>query len=70
MKKENWVLIYTNTDLLQVKLAEDVLKQHGIGSHILSKPDSAIPSLGRAELYTLPENEEKAKEILQKHDFH
>ncbi|MCB0618306.1 MAG: DUF2007 domain-containing protein [Saprospiraceae bacterium] len=64
--KENWVRIYRSTDLLQVKLAEDVLKQNGIVSHIVDKPDSAIPSIGEAELYTLPENAEKAKEVLDK----
>ncbi len=69
MIKENWVLIYANTELLQAKLAEDILKQHGIESHILSKPDSAIPSLGRAELYTLPEKAEAAREILKKQGF-
>ena len=64
--KENWVRICRSTDLLQVKLAEDVLKQNGIVSHIVDKPDSAIPSIGEAELYTLPENAEKAKEVLDK----
>ncbi|RMD70443.1 MAG: hypothetical protein D6818_09085, partial [Bacteroidetes bacterium] len=46
MSHKDWECIYRSTDLLQVKLAEDVLKQHGIESHILNKPDSAIPALG------------------------
>jgi len=65
--KENWVKIFTSTDLLQVKMAEDVLKQKGIVSHIESKPDSAMPMLGEAELYTLSENAETAKEMLKEH---
>ena len=63
--KENWIKIFTSTDLVQVKMAEDVLKQKGIASHIESKPDSAMPMLGSAELYTLPENVENAKKILK-----
>ncbi len=66
--KENWVKIYSSTDLMQVKLAEDVLKRNGIVSHILSHPDSAMPMLGEAELYALPENAEKAVAILRESD--
>ncbi len=67
--KENWIKIYTSNDVLQVKLAEDILKQNGIESHIFSKPDSAIPSIGDAELYTLPEKAEKAIEVLKANNF-
>ncbi len=63
--KENWVKIYSSTDLMQVKIAEDILKQNGIVSHILNHPDSAMPMLGNAELYTLPENAEKATKLLK-----
>jgi hypothetical protein len=61
---ENWVKIYSSSDLLQVKMAEDVLKQNGIESHIVSKPDSVMPMLGEAELYTLPEKAEDARQVL------
>ena len=63
--KENWIKIYSSTDLMQVKLAEDVLKQNGIVSHILNHPDSAMPMLGEASLYALPENAERAIAILK-----
>ncbi|HFA50411.1 MAG TPA: hypothetical protein ENJ95_15465 [Bacteroidetes bacterium] len=63
--KENWVRIYSSKDLMQVKIAEDVLKQNNIVSHIANHPDSAMPMLGRADLYTLPENAERAKEVLK-----
>ena len=66
--KENWVKIYSSTDLMQVKLAEDVLKQNGIVSHILNHPDSALPMLGQAELYAPPDNAERAKVILKESD--
>ncbi len=69
MSHKDWECIYRSTDLLQVKLAEDVLKQHGIESHILNKPDSAIPALGEAELYARKEKAEKARRILKEKGF-
>lgn len=67
--KENWVKIYSSTDLMQVKMAENILKQEGIVSHIESKPDSAMPMLGEAELYTPHENAEQAVKVLQDNGF-
>ncbi len=69
MSHKDWECIYRSTDLLQVKLAEDVLKQHGIESHILNKPDSAIPALGEAELYARKEKAGKARRILKENGF-
>ena len=67
--KENWVEIYTADKVYQAKLAEDVLKQNGIESHIVNKPDSALPSIGEAKLYTLPEKAEQAVKILKEADL-
>jgi hypothetical protein len=67
--KQNWVRIFSSNELIQVKIAEDILKQNGIVSHIISKPDSAIPALGEAELYTLPENAERASELLKEYSI-
>ncbi len=67
--KEGWVKIYSSLDLVQTKLAEDILKQNGIESHILSKPDSMIPSVGEATLYTLSEKADEALEILRQNDL-
>ena len=67
--KEGWVLVFTTTELYQAKIAEDILKQNGIESHIVSKPDSAFPSMGEAELYTVPEKAEDAVRILQQNDL-
>lgn len=65
--KEGWVKVFSSLDVLQAKLAEDLLKQNSIESHILSKPDSVIPSVGEAELYTRAENVEAAISVLLKH---
>jgi hypothetical protein len=67
--KENWVKVYSSLDLMQVKLAEDLLKQHKIESHILSKPDSVMPMLGEAELFTLPEKADQAMKVLEEKGF-
>jgi len=67
--KENWIKIFRSVELLQVKLAEDILKQHGIESHILNQSDSAFPGTNYIELYTLPDRAEEAKKILLEHDL-
>ena len=67
--KENWTRVFYAKELYQVKIAEDVLKQNGIESHILSKPDSAIPSIGLAELYTLNEKAAAAVKVLKDNDI-
>ncbi|MFQ5446693.1 MAG: putative signal transducing protein [Saprospiraceae bacterium] len=63
--KENWVRIYRSTDLMKVKIAEGVLKQNGIESHIVNKPDSMLPMLGEAELFTPPEKSDAALKALE-----
>lgn len=62
--KEGWVLVYSAMKLYQAKIAEDVLKQNGIISHIPLKPDSIIPPIGEAELYAPEGQAEKALEVL------
>ena len=67
--REGWVRIFSANELLQAKLAEDVLKQNGIESHIVSKPDSVLPPIGEAELFTHVENAEAAVRILKQNEF-
>lgn len=62
---EGWILVFATPELYQAKIAEDVLKQHDIVSHILSEPDSVFPALSEAKLYTTPENAEAALMILK-----
>lgn len=64
--KEGWICVFSAIELLEVKLAEDILKQHDIPSHIVNKPDSAIPSVGEAELYVPPAQAEEAVKVLVK----
>lgn len=67
--KEGWVKIFSAIELLEVKLAEDVLKQNNIESHIAQKGDSVFQATAEAALYTLPEKAEAAIKILQKNKF-
>ena len=67
--QEGWVLIFTSKETYQAKIAEDILKQNGIESHILSTPDSVLPPLGEAKLYTLPEKAEAARKVLEENDL-
>ena len=61
---DNWVQIFSTNDELEAKLAEDVLKQHEIESHIATHVDSTFPSLGEARLFTIPEKAQEAVQIL------
>ncbi|MCB0606361.1 MAG: DUF2007 domain-containing protein [Lewinellaceae bacterium] len=63
--KEGWVKIFSAANLIQAKLAEDLLKQNGIESHITNKPDSVMPFLGSADLYTTAEDAEAALKVLE-----
>ncbi len=63
--KEGWIRIFFASELYQVKIAEDKLKQHDIESHIVNKGDSAIPSIGEVELYAPPEKAEEAVKVLR-----
>ncbi len=67
--KEGWVKVFAATEEYQARIADDVLKQHGIESLVVGKPDSAIPSIGQAELYTPAEKAEEARKILREKDL-
>ncbi len=67
--KVGWALIFTALEEYQARIADDILKQHGIESLIVNKGDSMFPSIGEAELYTPAENVEKALEILRENNI-
>lgn len=67
--KQDWVKVFESREILKTKLVEDALKRKGVESHILEKPDSAIPSLGAATLYTPQEKAQEALAIIKNIDF-
>lgn len=68
MANEGWIKVFSSNEEYQVKIAEDVLKQNGIESHIVKHPDSAFPSMGEAVLFTVPEKAVRAREVLAEND--
>ncbi len=67
---ENWEKIFAAADILQVKLAEDVLKQNDIVSNIINKKDSTNLTPGAGfELYARKEDTERALEVLKANGF-
>ncbi len=64
--KEGWVKVFSAKEEFKAKIAEDILKQNNILSHIFTKPDTAYPVLGDADLYAPQEDAERAVEILKK----
>jgi hypothetical protein len=64
--KDGWINVYSADQEFKAKLAEDILKQHDIVSHIMMKPDSAIPSIGGAALLVPQDQAVKAIEVLKK----
>ena len=63
--KEGWILIFSAENEFKAKIAEDILKQHDIVSHILNEPDSAFPMIGKADLYAPQEAAAQAITILK-----
>lgn len=66
---DDWIKVFDSHDLFKAKMVEDVLKQHGVESHILDKPGSAFPSIGTAGLYAPHDKAERAKELIANIDF-
>ena len=62
---EGWVLIFSALAEYQARIADDILKQNGIESLIVNKPDSMFPTIGEVGLYTPAEYAEQAIEVLR-----
>ena len=63
--EKNWELVLRDPDPVKVNLAEGILKQNDIVSHVVNNSNSAIPSIGEIELYARKEDAEAAKKILE-----
>lgn len=66
---EGWKRVFMAAEVIQVKLAEDVLKQNGIESHIYHSPDPNFPAIGEAELMVPEDKAEAAYDVLQENGF-
>ena len=66
---DNWVKVLSGSELYKTKIAEDILKQNGIESHIIEKGGSAIPAFGVVELYVPTDKAEDALKVLQENEI-
>jgi len=64
----SWQLVYSSPYNYQVELAKAVLSNHDIESVILNQKDSAY-LFGEFELYVLPEDVLRAKQIINKENL-
>ena len=62
---EDWVKIMDSSEGLAINLASAKLDDAGVQNVVLDKKDSAYVVIGRAELYVLKTDEEKAREIIR-----
>ncbi|WP_321289299.1 DUF2007 domain-containing protein [uncultured Sunxiuqinia sp.] len=64
--EKDLVIIYSSGQEYQVKIAQELLDEHGIESFTLNQHDSVIPSIGLVELYVNQKDQENAEKILKK----
>ncbi|MCR9287901.1 MAG: DUF2007 domain-containing protein [Bacteroidetes bacterium] len=65
----NWRKVFSSGEMVQVRLAKDVLKNNEIESVILNKQDSAYMVFGEQELHVPVELAERAISVLKSADF-
>jgi uncharacterized protein len=67
--KSDWAMIYTASTLTQAEIIKGKLENEDIEAVIMNKRDSSYQVFGPVEIYVKPENEQRAKEIIQNEDF-
>jgi hypothetical protein len=65
MSEDNWKLVYSSSDPIQVEIFKGVLEEEGIRAIIINKKDSAY-LFGEAELYVNVDDVLKANQIIKK----
>ena len=62
---DDWIKIMDTTELLEINVASAKLNEAGIENVVLNKKDSSYLVIGRAELYVLKSEAEKAMKVLE-----
>jgi hypothetical protein len=65
-KLDNWVLVFSATNMASAQITAGMLKENGIESSILNKQDSEF-FIGSVDLYVESQNEVKARQLLSEH---
>ncbi len=61
---DNWVKVYTTTNLIEAQIVLSMLRENGIDAVELNKRDSGLQAFGNVELYTKKEDETDALKII------
>ncbi|NCA86071.1 MAG: hypothetical protein EOM83_10930 [Clostridia bacterium] len=65
-KLDNWVHVFSASNMASVQITAGMLKENGIECSILNKQDSEF-LLGSVDLYVETQNEAKARQLLSEH---
>jgi hypothetical protein len=63
----DFVCVYTHKTLYIVEMLKEVLADNNIESYVMNKQDSSY-HFGSIELYVMPQDEARAKEIILEFD--
>jgi hypothetical protein len=67
--ENNWVCIYSTSELYQAEMAKEILYENSIASVIINKQDSTY-LIGFQEIYVERDLAVRAKHILQKAEIY
>ncbi len=66
-KVDNWVLVFSASNMTSAQITAGMLKENGIESSIHNKKDSGF-LLGSVDLYVETQHEAKARQLLSEHN--
>ncbi len=62
---EKWVKVYSSSFLAQAEIYKAMLIENDVDAVVVNKLDSAYLVFGQAEIYVQPDNEERAKQLIE-----
>ncbi|MBL0047794.1 MAG: DUF2007 domain-containing protein [Bacteroidetes bacterium] len=62
---ENWVKVFSSSFLAQAEINKAMLIENDVAAVVLNKLDSSYLAFGQAEIYVHPDNELRAKQLLE-----
>jgi hypothetical protein len=66
---EDWIKIYSSTEIQEIEIVKAALEDNEIPSFIINKKDSSYISIGEIELYVAAENEILSKIIINNNNL-
>ena len=62
---ENWVKVFSSSFLAQAEINKAMLLENEVDAVVMNKLDSSYLAFGQAEIYVHPDNEIRAKQLLE-----